>query len=109
MKRRVRMASKPTISGVTRERAGSRRSRWWAVLERGTDAVVSQRDQIEGRVAYVDPLAKGRSAPAEGTTIWVVRPRLRAADLRPPRIRVVHTTQPNDAGTTVNDVSASNS
>jgi phage N-6-adenine-methyltransferase len=60
-------------------------TRWWAMLERAP--VVVQRDQIEGRVAYVDPLGTGRSAPAEGTTVWVLRPVLRATEVNPKRSR----------------------
>lgn len=75
---------------------------WWRALECPPEGVISQRDMIRGRVAYVDPLVceqpppnvlvsvedladgqappprKGRSAPAEGTTVWVLRPELDA-------------------------------
>lgn len=53
---------------------------WWRALECPPEGVVSQRDMIRGRVAYVDPLNQGRSAPAEGTTIWVLRPEMHARD-----------------------------
>lgn len=56
---------------------------WWRALECPPEGVISQRDMIRGRVAYVDPLARGRSAPAEGTTVWVLRPELDARMFRP--------------------------
>lgn len=40
----------------------------------------ARRCGLSGRVAYVDPLNQGRSAPAEGTTIWVLRPEMHARD-----------------------------
>lgn len=57
---------------------------WWRALECPPEGVISQRDMIRGRVAYVDPLAQGRSAPAEGTTVWVLRPELDARAFRGP-------------------------
>lgn len=57
---------------------------WWRSLECPPEGVISQRDMIRGRVAYVDPLAQGRSAPAEGTTVWVLRPELDARAFREP-------------------------
>ena len=55
---------------------------WWRALECPPEGVISQRDMVRGRVAYVDPLAQGRSAPAEGTTVWVLRPELDARAFR---------------------------
>lgn len=62
-------------------------ARWWRWMERPPSGVTSFRDDVEGRIAYVDPLGLKRAAPAEGTTVWVLRPTLRAANYR---LRAAH-------------------
>lgn len=56
---------------------------WWRTLEHPPIGVVTYRDDIEGRIAFIDPLGRGRRSPAEGTTIWVARPTLRASNYSP--------------------------
>lgn len=68
-------------------------SRWWRWLERPPLGVTTMRDDVDGRIAYGDPLGKRRASPAEGTTVWIARPTLRAADYRLPRLRLIRGTR----------------